>query len=102
VVGVCVVWTISRYREYAADRGAPAITGSPEQLMSALTRIAEREPRGDLRGCGAVSAFCIVPAQRKSKLDVVRRFGIFMDHPPLEKRLRRLGDLAGDLGAATA
>jgi heat shock protein HtpX len=98
MVGLCLMWTISRYREYAADRGAVAITGAPEQLMSALTKIADREPRGDLRGGAAVSALCIVPAQRKSRLDIVRRFEIFMDHPPLGKRLSRVGDLARDLG----
>jgi heat shock protein HtpX len=97
-LGLCLLWTISRYREYTADRGAAALTGAPEQLMSALTKIDEREPRGDLRGGAAVSALCIVPAQRKSRLDLVRRFEIFMDHPPLEKRLERLGDLARDLG----
>ena len=102
MVGLCLMWTISRYREYDADRGAAAITGAPEHLMSALTKIAEREPRGDLRGGGAVSALCIVPAQRKSRLDFVRRFEIFMDHPPLEKRLERLGELARDLGRAAA
>jgi heat shock protein HtpX len=97
-VGLCLMWTISRYREYAADRGAAAITGAPEQLMSALTKIGEREPRGDLRGGAAVSALCIVPAQRKSRLDVLRRFEIFMDHPPLEKRLSKLSDVARELG----
>jgi heat shock protein HtpX len=102
MVGLCLMWTISRYREYGADRGAAAITGAPEELMSALTKIAEREPRGDLRGGGAVSALCIVPAQRKSRLDFVRRLEIFMDHPPLEKRLERLGELARDLGKAAA
>jgi heat shock protein HtpX len=96
-VGVCLMWTISRYREYAADRGAAALTGAPEQLMSALTKIAQREPRGDLRGGAAVSALCIVPAQRKSRLGLLRRLEIFMDHPPLEKRINRLGDLARDL-----
>jgi heat shock protein HtpX len=97
-VGLCLMWTISRYREYVADRGAVAITGAPEQLMSALLKIAEREPRGDLRGGAAVSALCIVPAQRKRWLDFLRRFEIFMDHPPLEKRLSRLSDLARELG----
>jgi heat shock protein HtpX len=102
LVGLCLMWTISRYREYGADRGAAAITGAPEHLMSALTKIAEREPRGDLRGGGAVSALCIVPAQRKSRLDFIRRLEVFMDHPPLEKRLERLGELARDLGKAAA
>jgi len=100
-VGLCLMWTISRYREYVADRGAVAITGASEQLMSALLKIAEREPRGDLRGGAAVSALCIVPAQRKSRLDFLRRFEIFMDHPPLEKRLSRLSELARELGKPT-
>lgn len=98
VLGLLLMWTISRYREYAADRGSALITGAPEQLMSALTKIAGREPRGDLRGGAAVSALCIVPAQRKSKLDFLRRFEVFVDHPPLEKRLRRLSRLAQELG----
>jgi heat shock protein HtpX len=98
VLGLLLMWTISRYREYAADRGAAMITGAPEQLMSALTKIAEREPRGDLRGGAAVSALCIVPAQRKSKLDFLRRFEVFVDHPPLEKRLARLASIASEMG----
>ena len=101
-IGLCLMWTISRYREYAADRGAAMITGAPEQLMSALTKIAGSEPRGDLRGGGAVSALCIVPAQRKSRFDSVRRLEIFKDHPPLEKRLDRLGALARELGGPVA
>jgi heat shock protein HtpX len=98
LVGLLLLWTISRYREYVADRGAVLITGAPEQLMSALAKISERTPRGDLRGGAAVSALCIVPAQRKSRLDAIRRFEVFMDHPKLEKRLERLSDLAGQVG----
>lgn len=98
LLGLLLMWTISRYREYAADRGSAVITGAPEQLMSALTKIAGREPRGDLRGGAAVSALCIVPAQRKSKFDFLRRFEVFVDHPPLEKRLARLADIALEMG----
>jgi heat shock protein HtpX len=99
VLGLVILWTISRYREYTADRGAALITGAPENLMSALAKIAEKEPRGDLRGGAAVSALCIVPAQRKkSRLHFVRRFEIFMDHPPLEKRLRKLSECAREMG----
>lgn len=99
VLGLLLMWAISRYREYTADRGAAIITGAPEDLMSALTKIAGKEPRGDLRGGAAISALCIVPAQRKKgRLDFLRRFEVFVDHPPLEKRLRRLGELARELG----
>jgi heat shock protein HtpX len=99
LLGLLLMWAISRYREYTADRGSALITGAPEQLMSALTKIAEKGPRGDLRGGAAVSALCIVPAQRKKgRLDFLRRFEVFMDHPPLEKRLRKLGEIAHELG----
>jgi heat shock protein HtpX len=98
LIGLLLLWTISRYREYVADRGAVLITGAPEHLMSALTTISERASRGDLRGGAAVSALCIVPAQRKSRLDALRRLEVFMDHPRLEKRLERLADLARQLG----
>ena len=100
VIGLFLLWTISRYREYVADRGSATITGAPEQLMSALTKISGRAARGDLRGGAAVSALCIVPAQRKTRLDFVRRLEIFMDHPPVEKRLRELSEIARDLGRA--
>jgi Zn-dependent protease with chaperone function len=67
--------------------------------MSALTKISEKGPRGDLRGGAAVSALCIVPAQRKKgRLDSLRRFEVFMDHPPLDKRLRRLAAISRDMG----
>jgi heat shock protein HtpX len=99
VLGLLLMWAISRYREYTADRGSALITGAPEQLMSALVKIAEKEPRGDLRGGAAVSALCIVPAQRaKGRLGFLRRFEIFMDHPPLDKRIRRLSELAREMG----
>jgi heat shock protein HtpX len=99
VLGLLLMWAISRYREYTADRGSALITGSPEQLMSALVKIEEMGPVGDLRGGAAVSALCIVPAQRKrGRLGFLRRFEIFMDHPPLEKRLRELTELAREMG----
>ena len=37
-----LILAISRYREFAADRGAALITGAPENLMSALQKISER------------------------------------------------------------
>ena len=90
-LGLVLQWTISRYREYSADRGAVLITGAPEHLMSALQAVSEQRPRGDLRGGAAVSAFCIVSTRR-------RRFELFADHPPLEKRLENLARLARELG----
>jgi heat shock protein HtpX len=94
VVSLLLLWTVSRYREYIADRGAVLITGAPENLMSALLKIdGGAPPRKDLRGGLAAQAFCIVP--RRSKW---RRFELVMDHPPMHKRIERLEELARELG----
>ncbi|HEY6029032.1 MAG TPA: zinc metalloprotease HtpX, partial [Gaiellaceae bacterium] len=42
VLSFVLIRTISRYREYAADRGSALITGAPEYLMSALQKIASQ------------------------------------------------------------
>lgn len=95
VLSLLLMWTISRYREYVADRGAVLITGAPEQLMSALQKIAGTPARGDLRGGLAVQALCIVGRQKGW-----RRFVLFSDHPPLGKRLERLEEISRELGKA--
>jgi heat shock protein HtpX len=96
VVSYILIMTISRYREFAADRGAALITGAPEYLMSALQKIASqitRIPQRDLREVEGMNAFFIIPTSVK------RSFGeLFMTHPPLEKRLARLGAIAQEMG----
>ena len=96
LVGLLLMWAISRYREYVADRTAALITGAPEQLMSALAEIGGKEPHGDLRGGVAIQALCIVP----TKTTGWRRLEVLADHPPLEKRLERLEELSRKLGQA--
>ncbi|MGO9321515.1 MAG: zinc metalloprotease HtpX [Solirubrobacteraceae bacterium] len=79
---------LSRYREFAADRGSAVLTGRPSALASALLKISgtmERVPSQDLRKAEGMSAFFIVPARTKKSL-----MNIFADHPPLEKRLAAL------------
>jgi heat shock protein HtpX len=91
-----LIRTISRYREYAADRGAALITGAPENLMSALQKIASgiaTIPQRDLREVQAMNAFFIIPTNVKSS------FGeLFQTHPPLEKRLAALERIAREMG----
>ena len=51
-ISYVLIRTISRYREYAADRGSALMTGAPENLMSALQKIASgitQIPQQDLR-----------------------------------------------------
>ena len=86
---------LSRYREFAADRGSAILTGRPSALASALIKISgtmERIPRNDLRTAEGMSAFFIIPARAKNSL-----MNVFADHPPLEKRLAALQRLEAQL-----
>jgi heat shock protein HtpX len=96
VISFVLILTISRYREYAADRGASLMTGAPEQLMSALQKIASdiiRIPQRDLRQVESMNAFFIIPTSVKSSAAE-----LFATHPPLEKRLARLAAIAQEMG----
>jgi heat shock protein HtpX len=89
---------LSRYREFAADRGSAVLTGRPSALASALLKISgtiERIPSQDLRKAEGMSAFFIVPARTKQSL-----MNIFADHPPLEQRLAALERLESQLQSA--
>jgi heat shock protein HtpX len=100
VISYVLILMISRYREYAADRGAALITGAPEQLMSALQKIASdmtRIPQRDLRQVEGMNAFFIIPTNLKGSIGE-----IFMTHPPLEKRLARLAQISAEMGRPLA
>jgi len=100
VISWILIRTISRYREYAADRGSALITGAPEHLMSALQKISSQIamiPQRDLREVQAMNAFFIIPTSVKQKTSE-----LFMDHPPLEKRLARLSEIAREMGRPVA
>jgi heat shock protein HtpX len=89
---------LSRYREFAADRGSAVLTGRPSALASALLKISgtmERVPTQDLRRAEGMSAFFILPARTKKSL-----MNIFADHPPLEQRLAALERLESQLQGA--
>ena len=89
---------LSRYREFAADRGSAVLTGRPSALASALLKISgtiERVPTQDLRRAEGMSAFFILPARSKKSL-----MNLFADHPPLEQRLAALERLESQLQGA--
>jgi heat shock protein HtpX len=104
VVSFVLLRTLSRYREFAADRGSAVLTGRPSALASALIKISggvERTPSQDLRRVESSSAFFIIPPRAKKSL-----MNLFADHPPLEQRLAALerleSQLQGGLAAASA
>jgi heat shock protein HtpX len=83
-----LIRTLSRYREYAADRGSAIITRDPSRLASALLKISgrmQRIPDADLRQMQAGSALMFFPAITRGSLSE-----IFATHPSLEHRIARL------------
>jgi len=91
-----LILAISRYREYAADRGSALITGAPEHLMSALQKIASQItmiPQEDLRQVETMNAFFIIPTNWRK-----RGAELFMTHPPMEKRLAALAEISREMG----
>jgi len=83
-----LILALSRYREFAADRGSAYITKNPRALMSALSKISGRmdvvpvEAKAKVEGA---NAFFIIPALSGNTL-----MELFSTHPPLEKRLANL------------
>ena len=95
VISFLLMQALSRYREFAADRGAAVITGRPSALSSALLKISgsmQRTPTQDLRAAGELNAFFIVPAVVKNSIT-----GLFATHPPMEKRIEALSRLEAQL-----
>ena len=95
VVSFFLMQALSRYREFAADRGAAMITGRPSALASALMRISSgmaRIPKQDLRASNELSAFYFFPPGAKSAIG-----GLFATHPPMEKRIEALQRLEAQL-----
>jgi heat shock protein HtpX len=98
VLSFFLMMSLSRYREFAADRGAAIVTGRPSALASALSKIAsnvQQIPQRDLREAERLermNAFFIVPVRVKSVLQ-----GLFSTHPPTEKRIERLQQLERSL-----
>ncbi|MCW2989677.1 MAG: peptidase Ste24p [Solirubrobacterales bacterium] len=93
VVSFLLMQALSRYREFAADRGAAVITGRPSGLASALMKISgvnERIPQKDLRVASEMQAFFISPVGP-------RVANLFATHPPLEQRLAALQRLETQL-----
>src|SRR3712207_2794065 len=95
VVSFVLMQALSRYREFAADRGAALITGRPSALASALYKISsgmERIPQKDLRAASELNAFFIFPAGTGKAIG-----NLFSTHPPMEKRIAALQRLEAQL-----
>jgi heat shock protein HtpX len=85
---------ISRDREFGADRRGSEITHQPDMLARALIKLQSVSNRRPMKsGNQATSSLFIVhPFKRESLLSLLST------HPPVEKRIERLNELALDMG----
>ena len=86
-----LILSLSRYREYAADRSGAMLTGAPLQLASALNKISDdmyRIPEKDLRQVEHANAFFIINAIKGNA-----SAKLLSSHPPVEKRVERLREM---------
>jgi heat shock protein HtpX len=90
-----LMMALSRYREFAADRGSAYITKNPRALISALNKISGRmdvvpvEAKAKVEGA---NAFFIIPALSGNAL-----LELFSTHPALEKRIANLEKVEAEL-----
>jgi len=97
VASFLLIRALSRYREFAADRGSAIITGQPSHLVSALMKISgtiSRIPSEDLRKVEGTNAFFIIPAASGSSF-----FHLLSTHPPVEQRIAALERIEKELSA---
>lgn len=91
IISYILIRALSRYREFAADRGSAIITGHPAHLASALMSISglmERVPSRDLREVQGMNAFFIIPAISGDSI-----MNLFSTHPTVEARIRALEEI---------
>ena len=87
IISFLLIRALSRYREFAADRGSAAITGNPVNLISALRKISgtmANVPTEDLRKVEGMNAFFIIPAVSGSVMNLIST------HPAMDKRIAAL------------
>lgn len=84
-IGLIIINTVSRYREYGADRGSAYATNNPDGLISALKKISGSNYSSDsARALDSAKALCISPTTRNAI------FELFSTHPTIEKRINEL------------
>jgi heat shock protein HtpX len=87
IIGGMLVATLSRYREFSADRGAATLTNRPMALASALEKLQyaiPKVPHQDLRKAESMNAFFIMSAVGPGLAE------LFSSHPSTAKRIARL------------
>lgn len=89
IAATLIQLAISRSREYAADQDGAKISGAPLDLARALQKMEAIAMRKPLAANPSMSNMFIVNPLRRDFLS-----GLFSTHPPIQKRIKRLEELA--------
>jgi len=90
VAAILLQMAVSRSREYDADDYSAHVTGRPDQLASALTRISAYNRATPMRNADPATAHMMIV----SPLTGGGIFALFSTHPPLDKRVARLNAMS--------
>lgn len=97
LVSTLLLRSLSRYREFAADRGSAYITKRPQDLITALEKISGRMdyvPPDQKQAVEGANMFYIIPALSGRSL-----MELFSTHPSLEKRVAALQQVEAELAS---
>jgi heat shock protein HtpX len=97
LVSTLLIRSLSRYREFAADRGSAYITRRPHDLITALEKISQRMdyvPPEQKQAVEGANMFYIIPALSGRSI-----MELFSTHPPLEKRVAALERIEAELAS---
>jgi len=92
IAAMLIQLAISRSREYAADRKGAELCGSPKSLARALEKLAAANSRIPLPVSNAQASMFIV-----TPLTGQQMAGLFMTHPPIEKRIEKLMEMENEI-----
>lgn len=88
IAAMIIQFAVSRSREYAADRTAAELVGSPRGLQNALWKLHNGVEAIPGHTPPAMAQMCIVNPLHGGAI-----MNLFSTHPPVEKRIEKLGEL---------
>ena len=95
IAAAIVQFAISRTREFAADAGSAKLTGHPEWLIRALTKLEEYSKRGVMKGANTQTAhFFIINPLNAVQSNLT---SLFATHPSTKDRIERLEKMTKNL-----
>ncbi len=90
IAATIIRMTISRTREYKADEGAAYLTGHPEWLMSALSKLEGYSQNYQMQRASSQTAHMFIVNPFNGLSDITR---LFSTHPSTKDRLKALAQI---------